>query len=202
MATIQADGLTSVTKNSTDNNGGTVKANGDTSGTFQASSVAQNKVGVFGSTVVDNDSADKALDSGVFAYNNEQPVAKKITTALATVSNDYLRSGAAVPGIVRSIHRLEVVRTRRLTQAIRLNKFNRYTGKFEAGYPQGSNTPDEFYNISTGLLQPTSTDDAASPTREHPGELTYIGQSVSDGSTSVTDTIKVPKNDDYKPKTN
>lgn len=202
MATKQSDGLTDVTSGSTDNNGGTVKANGSTGGTFQASKVAQNKVAVFGSTVIDNDSADKALDGGTFAYDNESPVAKKVTTTLSGVANDFLRSGASAPGTIRSIHKVEVIRTRRLTQAIRLNKFNEYTGKFDLGYPQGSSTPDDFYNISTNSLQETSTDNAAEPTRDNPGELTYIGQSVSDGSTTVSNTILVPKNDDYKSKTN
>lgn len=202
MATKQTDGLTDVTFNSTDNNGGTVKANGSVGGTFQSTQLSQNKVFVFGSTVVNNDSADKALEDGVFAYDNEHPVAKKVTTTLSGVPNDFLRSGASAPGTIRSIHKLEVVRTRRLTQAIRLNKFNEYTGKFDPGYPQGSSTPDDFYNISTNSLQATSTDNAAEPTRDNPGELTYIGQSVSDGSTTVSNTILVPKNDDYKPRTN
>lgn len=190
MATKQADG-TDVTLTSTDNNGGSIKANGTISGTFQATSVTQQKVGAFGSTVVDGDSADKALTAGTFAYDNESPVAKKLTNSLAGVSNDYLISGAADPSRIRSIHRQERVTTRRQTKAIREGEFNIYTGKFNSGFPV--NVVDEFFDISTNSLSPTSTDDAASPSREVPGELTYVA-----GNTS---TILVPKNDTYDSKT-
>lgn len=200
MATIQTDGTSPVTKQSTDNNGGTVKANGNVSGTFQAKPTSEEKVGVFGSTVIDNDSADPALSDGIFAYNNQDPVAKKLTSSLAGTPNDYLLSGAADPNNIRSIHKLEVVRTRRLTKAIRQNKFNRYTGKFEAGYPQTG--VDDFYDIGLNALSTSSTDDAATPTRDNPGELTFIGRSISDGSTSTSGTILTPTNEDYKPRTN
>lgn len=189
MATKQIDGVTDVTPTSTDNNGGTVKANGLVSGTFQATATTQEKTGVFGSTVVDNNSADKALGAGTFAYDNERPVAKKTTTTLAGVAQDFLQSGASAPETIRSIHKIESVRTRKLTTAIRTNKWNEYSGEFDSGYPEVS--VDSF-----------GSDNAANPTRETPGELTFIGQSVSDGSTSTVDTILVPKNEDYKPKTN
>jgi hypothetical protein len=181
MATKQTDGLSDVTSASTDNNGGTIKANGAVSGTFQATATTLEKTGVFGSTVVDNDSADKALSSGTFAYDNERPVAKKTTTTLAGVAEDFLQSGAAAPSTRRSIHKIESVRTRKLTTAIRTNKWNEYSGEFDSGYPETST--DSF-----------GTDDAANPTRNVPGELTYIAGNDN--------TILVPKNDDYKSRTN
>lgn len=177
MATVQTDGTSAVTSTSTDNNGGTIKANGTMSGTFEASSVVQEQTGVFASTVVDNNDADKALSAGTFAYNNNSPVAKKVTTSLSGVSNTYLRSGAGNPGGLRSIHKIESIKTRKLTTAIRTNKFNEYSGEFESGYPQSST--DSF-----------GTDDAANPTKSVPGELTYkIGK-------------KVPVQADYEAKTN
>jgi hypothetical protein len=177
MATTQTDGTSPVTSNSTDNNGGTIKANGSVGGTFQSSQITQPKSGVFGSTVIDNDAADKALDSGTFAYDNERPIAKKTTVSLAEKANDFLLSGAAVPGLRNSIHKINSVRTRKLTTAIRNNKWNEYSGEFDAGFPEVSE--DVF-----------ATDNAANPTKEKPGEFVY-----RDGSPQ-------PITDDYKEKTN
>lgn len=177
MATVQTDGTSAVTTTSTDNNGGTIKANGTISGTFTASSVTQAKTGVFGSTVVDNNDADKALSSGTFAFNNNSPVGKKVTSSLSGVANTVLLSGAGNPGGIRSIHKIESIKTRKLTTALRANKYNQVTGEFDAGYPQV--VTDSF-----------GTDDAANPTRDFPGELQYMS-----GSTT-------PTLDEYKAKTN
>lgn len=176
MATVQTDGISAVTTTSTDNNGGTVKANGTASGTFAASSVTQAKTGVFGSTVIDNDNADKALGAGTFAFNNNNPVGKKVTSSLSGVSNTVLLSGAGQPGLIRSVHKLEVLRTRRATLAIRGGHFNMYTGKYDGGYP-------------VVAVDSLNTDDAANPTRDFTGELQYMS-----GST-------VPTQDEYKAKT-
>lgn len=121
-------------------------------------------VGVFGSTVIDNNDADKALNAGVFAYDNEKPIAKRLTTSLSTVSNDYLLSGAADPTERRSIHKLEVLRSRLATTAIREGHWNEYTGQYDPGYPL----------VVTDSL---GTDNAANPTRAVPGILAYAGQS-------------------------
>jgi hypothetical protein len=177
MATVQTDGTSAVTATSTDNNGGTIKANGTVSGTFAASSVTQAKTGVFGSTVVDNDDADKALSAGTFAFNNNNPVGKKVTSSLSGVSNTVLLSGAGNPGGIRSIHKIESIKTRKLTTAIRENRYNEFTGEFDSGYPETST--DNF-----------GTDDAANPTMEVPGELTYRTGA------------KEPVTDEYKAKTN
>ena len=146
--------------------------------------VARYDAGVFGSTVLDNNVADKALSSGTFAYNNQRPIAKRLTATISGVANTFLQSGAAVPSLVQSIHYAKVcgmgcvdgVRTRQLTSAIRQNKFNRYAGEFDAGYPVV--TVDTF-----------GSDDAAQPTRAIPGELTYKSSSLN------------PVNDVYKGKT-
>jgi hypothetical protein len=132
---------------------------------------------VFGSTVLDNDWANEALSAGTFAYNNQSPVAKRLTDSLSGVSNTVLLSGAAVPANVRSIHKLETLRTRRYTAAIRAGKYNEYTGEFDAGFPV----------VAVDTL---ATDNAANPTRSAPGQLTYKGGALL----PVT-------NNDYKPKT-
>lgn len=143
------------------NNRGTVARGGSVaSGKLTSVSVARYNTTVFASTVLDNGFADKALSSGTFAYNDKNGVAMKTTSELAGVANTALLTGANVPGITRSIHKLETLRTRRFTTAIRANKYNRYTGAFDSGYPV----------VATDTL---ATDTAATPTRSTPGQLTY-----------------------------
>lgn len=139
---------------------------------------------VFASTVINGNDSDPALMVGTFAYNNQKPVAKRVSETLSGVANSVLQSGAAQPSLIQSIHYIKVntgsivqgVRSRRLTSAIRAGKFNQFTGEFEAGYPVVA--ADTFDN-----------DHAALPTRLVPGELTYKTNSLE------------PLNDDYKEKT-
>lgn len=136
---------------------------------------------VFASTVIDNSWADKAVSGGTFAYNNKRPVAERLTTVL--------RSGADTPALVRSIAKMETVRTNRVTAGIRANKFNRSTGSWDSGYPVVA--VDNWFNPATNSSSATTTDKAATPTRSAPGQLTYkLGNPVP-----VT-------NNDYKSKTN
>lgn len=173
MATIQTDGFTPVTAISTDNNGGTVRANGGASGTFATVATNRQPTSVFGSTPIDNADADKAVDDGEFAYDNQRPLSKKVTSELAGgVSADFMLSGAGDPTNIQSIHKIESVTTRKLTMAIRDNKFNVYSGKFDPGYPEVQN--DIFYSIKDGGTVADVIDDAANPNRTNPGELTYI----------------------------
>jgi hypothetical protein len=189
MATVQTNGSSAVTATSTLNNGGVMTANGSSGANIlRSQSTATAQVGLYSNTVVDNADADKALSAGTFAYNNATPTAMKITTSLAGVSNDFLRSGANDTDGAKSINKLEVVRTRRITTAIRNNKWNEYSGEWEAGFPSGA--VDAFWDIGAGSGVSTSTDQAASPTRSVPGELVYLQGNP------------VPKLDDYKAKSN
>lgn len=160
------------------NDRGTVARGGSVaSGKLTNVGVSRYNTDVFASTVIDNGWADKAVTGGVFAYNDKNGVAVRATSELAGVSNTALLSGSNVPSLIRSIHKLETLRTRRFTTAIRANKYNRYTGQFEAGYPV----------VATDSL---ATDTAATPSREVPGQLTYkLGQPVP------------VSNNDYKAKT-
>ena len=133
---------------------------------------------VFGSTVVNGTVTDKALNAGTFAYNNQSPVAKRLTSELSGVSNAVLLSGAGQPALIRSIHGVETVRTRRFCTAIRANTYNRFTNVWEAGYPV----------VATDNIG-QATDVAAHPTRDVPGHLTFKG-----GQT-------LPVTVNYKPKT-
>lgn len=190
MATVQKNGSSAVTSTSTVNNGGVMTANGTSaSNKLRSENTASNPVGVFASTVVSGVNTAKPLSGGTFAYNEQRPVAKKLTSTLAgTVSNTFLRSGAEDPGDLRSINFQTKVRTQRTTTAIRANKWNECLGVWESSYPV--NTTDNFFNPATSGSSSTSTDEAAQPTRLVPGELTYLQGNP------------VPKLDNYKAKTN
>lgn len=118
-----------------------------------------------GSVVVDGENTDPALVGGVFAYNNATPVAKRLTTALAAVSNDFLLSGAAKPDLIVSVHKIESITTRRVATAIRAGYWNIYTGQFSVS---PTNAVDNFTGSDS-----TSNDYAARPSRKTPGSLTY-----------------------------
>jgi hypothetical protein len=181
MATQQVNG-SAVTASSTNNDNGSV-LNGGSTTVLNSVDLGYSDVGVFGSSVIDGDETDKALSSGTFSYSNQKPVAKRVTEELAGgVSNTTLLSGAAQPGLLRSIHKLEVLRTRRLTTAIRAGKWNIYKGRFLNNQNQATDNP-------TVAVDTLATDEAATPTRAVPGELVY--------KTSAPE----PVQDDYKAKT-
>jgi len=173
MAIQQVDGG-AVTASSTNNNGGSVLNGGSTS-VLDSLDLGYSDVGVFGSAVIDGDDTDKALSAGTFSYSNQKPVAKRVTEELSGVSNTVLQSGASQPTLIRSIHKLEVLRTRRLTTAIRAGEWNIYSGTWGTD--------------PTVAVDTLATDEAATPTRATPGELVY--------KTSAP----IPVQDDYKAKT-
>lgn len=162
MATAQVNGSASTgTYNSgtTKNNGGAaIKAGSSTKLTNR--SVKGVDVGFVGSKVVNSTDAGnvKALSSGTFAYNNQRPVAERLTTALATVANNALLKGANVPGQIRSIHKIESVATNLTATAFRAG-FNLYTGRY--------------VNSVSSQTDSLGTDVAANPTRSAPGRLVY-----------------------------
>lgn len=164
-------------KNSGANNSGGSSTRISTTNLLNGVGVSRSNNEVFASTVVDNDSADKAIDGGEFAHDNLKPITKRVTTQLAGVASTALKTTAGQPGLIRSIHKLEVLRTSRHATAIRANKYNRYTGSFDSGFP-------------VVAVDSLSTDTAATPTREVPGQLTFkLGQPVP------------VSNNDYKAKT-
>jgi hypothetical protein len=178
MATVQTDGSSAVTSSSTVNNGGVAINVGSAATLLSNRALGANNQTVFGSTVVSDatsDYADPALSGGTFAYSNNRPTAVKLTTTLAgSVSNTFLRSGASDLGSRRSIHRQEKVRTTRTTTAIRAGYWNIYTGTWST---TPTNAVDNFWDIANDTTSSTSTDQAATPTRSVPGELTYkLGQ--------------------------
>lgn len=165
------------------NNHGTMRANGSS-----ASNVVENVktvrpvVDAFGSKVVEDsvtekDYAGKAVSAGTFAHNHVKPISSLVTTELAGVDTNAIKTPGNDGDIIRSINKVEDNKSVLFTTALRANKYNRVTGKWDSGYPAAQ-------TISF------ASDEAANPTLSVPGELTYRTGS------------KVPVNDNYKNKTN
>lgn len=187
MATAQVNGSsTTVSPYGTiveaSNNHGTIRANGSS-----ASNVVENVktvrpvVNTFGSTVIEDsvtskDYAGKAVSAGSFAHNHVKPISALITTELAGVDTNVIKSPAN-DGVKRSINKVENNKSILFTTALRANKYNRVTGKWDSGYPAAQ-------TISF------NSDEAANPSLSVPGELTYRTGA------------KIPVNDNYKSKTN
>lgn len=176
MATQQING-DPVTTVSTKNNSGTISSFGANSGTFFLNSPVSDSVDAFGSTIVDGSYVDPANAAGTFAYNNDRPIAIKLTNSLAEVANDFLLSGANDMASFKGINNQLVndqdlaviddgVRTSRQTKAIREGKFDIYSGKFEAGYPV---TEVDFFLGADN----SSGDKAGKPSRAVPGSLAF-----------------------------
>lgn len=188
MATVQVNGsaLTSNPYGSfseANNDNGTMKANGSsTSNVMDQVKTVVGPVDAFGSKVIENsvtvkDYAGKAISGGTFAHNHVKPISSLITNEIAGVANTSILTPGNDGDTVRSINKVETVRTRRFTSAVRANKYNRVTNTFDSGFPVVA--VDSF-----------ATDEAATPSREVPGELTYRTGA------------KTPVNDNYKAKTN
>jgi hypothetical protein len=183
MATAQVNGssLTNTpygTFTQARNNNGTIKANGTvTSNVVTSTSTVNTSVGVVGSVVINGDWTDPAVSSGVFAHNHVKPISSLVTTELAGLPNNTIKTPGNDGDTIRSINKFETNQDSLLTTAIRENKYNRVTGAWDSGYP-------------SGVTIAFSGDNAATPTASVPGELTYMMGA------------KTPFNDEYAPKTN
>jgi hypothetical protein len=183
MATAQVNGSSLTTTaygtfTQANNNGGTIKANGTVlSSIVTSTATANTSVGVVGSVVIDGDWTDPAVSDGIFAYNNVKPISSLITSELAGLPNDTIKTPGNDGDTIRGINKFETNEDSLLTTAIRENKYNRFTGEWESGYP-------------SGVTISFSSDDAANPTASVPGALTY--------RTGASN----PVNDTYAAKTN
>jgi hypothetical protein len=173
MATVQVNG-NAVTATSTANNGGVMKANGgNVAGSpMSTNSTANPDLGVFASTVVSGVNTDAALSGGVFAHNHIKPLAFLVTEELGGLASTALQSPADNNELVRNPAPWEVMRTRRLTTAIRAGKFNSYTGVFDSGYPVTE--VDLWWDVAADIGVTGVPDTAATPTQDVPGYLTYL----------------------------
>lgn len=190
MATVQIDGSSAVTLTSTVNNGGVMKANGgDVAGALLATNATANPdVGVFASTVVSGVNTDGVVSGGEFAHSHQAPISFLMTSELGGVANTALQSPADVNAYVRNPAPLEVLRTRRLTTAIRAGEWNIYTGEWGTA---PTVAVDSWWSISAGSGVTDVPDTAATPTQDVPGYLHFIAPNMK----TVTNTT-------YKPKTN
>ena len=168
-----------VTSSSTKNNGGVGMniGSGSTLLTKEESNNASRDNQVFASTPIDDAAADKALSAGTFKNESPRGVQQRVTTTLAGVSKDFLTYAADDTPNARSIARQELVKTTNLTTRIRAGAWNPTTGAFD---PVLTSSTDQFWSISADALQATSSDEAATPTRAVPGELSF-----HDGSPSI-----------------
>lgn len=115
-----------------------------------------------------------ALVAGRFAsMTAEQYIMLGYTSSVANGQATRVGFGADY-GIRRSIHKLEAMRTRRVATAIRAGYWNEYSGSF-------TTAPTNANDIATW-----GTDDAATPTRLVPGELTYRVSGMQDATNGVT----------------
>lgn len=189
MATVQIDGSSAVTATSTVNNGGVMKANGgDVTGALLTTNATSSvNLGVFASTPIDGDHADKVISGGTFAHNHTAPLSFLVTGELAGVSNDALASAASNAEYYRNPAPREKVRTRRLTTAIRAGYWNIYSGTWSTA---PTVAVDNWWSISAGAGVSATPDTAANPTQEVPGHLHFIAPS----SKTVTDTTYKARN--------
>lgn len=153
------------------NNNGTIRANGTVgSGVVSSVKTVRPVVTTFASTVIEDsvtskDYAGKAVSGGTFAHNHTKPIGALVSDELAGVSTDVVKSPGNKGDVIRSINKLETLRTRRFTTAVRANKYNRVTGSWASNYPV----------VATDTLD---TDVAATPTLSAPGQLVYMAGSV------------------------
>lgn len=146
------------------NDHGTVARGGSVaSNNLSNVAVSRANVGVFGSTVVDNATVDKAVSANVLAKNTRTPVAPKITSLMAGT--------AGTPALVRSPLSRTAYRTVATSTAFRNGQFNLYTGKYEPAATSGLDT--------------VATDNAAVLSRDVPGKLVF-----TKGGTPVSSNYK------------
>ena len=141
------------------NVGGAATKLGSDSSLLDNVSVARSQTDVFGSTVVDGADTDEALSASTIAYNNQSPIAMRLSTTISGQPNNFLRSGANVPGQLRSINKRESFKVSRIATAIRAGEWNIYTGEWGTPPTSATETP--------------GTDTAANPTRSAPGDLVF-----------------------------
>lgn len=176
MATFQINGTSAVTATSTRNNRGVIRHAGNIGDTAFVND-ALGEV-MTGGGVNDTSSANpsvrlamKLMSTGNFAKMlAEKWVMKRVTTELAGQARTRLLSGAAEFYTRRPIHKIHTVSTVKTASALRANKWNEVTGRWDSGEPPVV-ASDHFAN-NAGTLTATN-DDAATPSRSSPGELVY-----------------------------
>lgn len=121
-----------------------------------------------GSIVVDGPDTDPALLGGEFAYSSRDPVAKRVSTKLGGLPDTTLLSGAAVPGLIVGIHKIESIITRKQSTSFRDGQYNMYTGQFVV---DPTTQTDTFHKA---LSATQYIDTAANANRSNTGKMVYL----------------------------
>lgn len=134
MATIQQGG-SAVTGNtwsgtSTNNNHGTANRVGSASTVLENREPSRSQREIGGSVVVDGNDTDEAISASTIAYNNQSPIAMRLTTTISGQSNTVLRSASNAPGQLRSINKRESYKVAKIATAYRNGYWDPYVGKF------------------------------------------------------------------------
>jgi hypothetical protein len=149
-----------------DNNSGTGINLGDSS---VLGSIGQGLEALaLGSIVIDGTDTDPARAGGEFAYNSRDPVAKRVSTKIGGLPDTTLLSGAAVPGLVVGIHKLESIITRRQSTSFRDGDYNMYTGQFVIDPVTATDT------FHKALSSSQYIDTAANSNRSNTGKMVYL----------------------------
>jgi hypothetical protein len=126
----------------------------------------------FASTVAQTSNVQGLLAGGEFAYDNNKPLIKGYTNSINNFSpaEGINSTGNANSENTSAIHPVSFVRTRLVRTAFRDGRFNNFTGKFDAGYPDVQ-------------LDDLLVDVAANPSRAEPGRIhfTYGKRLISSG---------------------
>jgi len=124
------------------------------------------------------------------SWNGGDQVIVKVTTDIASLSNNVLLFGASDSANSPAINQLAVLETKLYKTAVRNGQWNPVDGEFSPAVSvvnSGAWSIADNADESTSLV-PNATDDAANPTQAVPGELVYM-EGDSD-----------PTQDEYKPK--
>lgn len=156
----------SISANNVKNVGGVGKNVGTKSSVLSTSNL-----GLFspatGSVVVDGLDTNPSLSGGVFANNSSAPVAKRVSVELGGLPNDFLQSGAAMPGLIRGVHKIESIITRRLATSIRAGHWNIFTGIFSVSPTVATDTFHKSVDSAAFI------DKVANVSESNPGSVIY-----------------------------
>lgn len=129
---IQQINGNAVTRNSTNNNGGSCVGVGTNNQVASISSA--NPITNIG--VINGNNTDPAIVEGIFDNDAKSSIVRRATNSLAGIYNDYLISGALKPNLISSIKKIESRTTTQMASAIRTSNYNSYDNSFASGFPQ------------------------------------------------------------------
>lgn len=173
MATAQVNG-SPTTSTSTNNNHGSMKANGSSNTQLNSNPVSQPPVGVFGSTVVEGlGKTQKSVGGGDFAHSHQRPLGFRLTSELAGAASTALATPQNPSSWINAKHPRNKVRTRQLATAIRNGQLNLFTGAIS---PPAAVVDDPWYSIAAAgtVTDIADADKTVDDTPASPASLRYV----------------------------